>query len=81
MSTTAVGSAAANPVQQAQGQAVRIMPEEGQGAFDRPVTGLGPEVLAHIGEQLRAAHRQILDEPIPDRFVVLIEALAKKDKG
>jgi hypothetical protein len=36
-------------------------------------------VQAHIGQQLRAAYREILNEPVPDRFVRLLEELAAQE--
>jgi hypothetical protein len=36
-----------------------------------------------IGQQLRAVYHEILNEPVPDRFVRLLEQLATKaaDRG
>jgi len=44
---------------------------------DQP--GLDREVQAHIGQQLRAAYREILNQPVPDRFVRLLEELAAQE--
>jgi hypothetical protein len=32
-----------------------------------------------IGQQLRAAYHEILNEPVPDRFVRLLEELGAKE--
>jgi Anti-sigma factor NepR len=85
VSTAPGDPSAVNPVQQAQSQAARITSEEqGHGATVRvraPVTTMAPDLQAHIGQQLRAAYQRILDEPVPDRFVALLESLANKEKG
>jgi hypothetical protein len=40
---------------------------------------LGPDLQAMIGQQLRAVYHEILNEPVPDRFVKLLEELATKE--
>lgn len=40
---------------------------------------LGPDLQAQIGDQLRAMHHDVLNEKVPDRFVQLLEELAKKE--
>ena len=42
---------------------------------------LGPNLQAHIGKQLRAAFQSVLAEPVPPRFVELLERLEKKGDG
>jgi Anti-sigma factor NepR len=42
---------------------------------------LGPALQAHIGKQLRAAFQSVLAEPVPSRFVELLESLEKKGDG
>ena len=39
---------------------------------------IGPSLQAHIGKQLRAAFQSVLAEPVPPRFVELLESLGKK---
>ncbi len=39
----------------------------------------GPDLQAQIGDQLRAMHHDVLIEKVPDRFVQLLEQLAKKE--
>jgi hypothetical protein len=39
---------------------------------------LGPDLQALIGQQLRAVYHEALNEPVPDRFVRLLEELAAK---
>lgn len=39
---------------------------------------LGPDLQALIGQQLRAVYHEILNEPVPDRFVRLLDELAAK---
>ncbi len=45
------------------------------------VAPLGPSLQAHIGKQLRAAFQSVLSEPVPPRFVELLESLEKKGDG
>jgi hypothetical protein len=40
---------------------------------------LGPDLQAVIGQQLRMVYHEVLNEPIPDRFVRLLEELAKNE--
>jgi hypothetical protein len=47
------------------------------GAADRQPQ-LGPDLQALIGQQLRAVYHEVLSEPVPDRFVRLLEELAAK---
>jgi hypothetical protein len=52
-----------------------------QGPSDRAGEPTLPhEVTAHIGEQLRAYYAELMSEPIPDRFVNLLNELGKKDR-
>jgi Anti-sigma factor NepR len=39
---------------------------------------LGADLQAVIGRQLRAVYHEVLDEPVPDRFVRLLAELATK---
>ena len=40
-----------------------------------------PELQDHIGRQLRAVYNDILEEPIPDRFLKLLAELKNKQDG
>ena len=40
--------------------------------------GLEPELQDHIGIQLRAVYNEILNEPVPDRFLKLLADLERK---
>jgi hypothetical protein len=42
---------------------------------------LGPDLQALIGQQLRAVYHEVLNEPVPDRFVRLLETLAARQAG
>jgi hypothetical protein len=48
---------------------------------EHPLPHLGPDLQALIGHQLRAVYHEVLNEPVPDRFVRLLEALAAKQAG
>jgi len=39
---------------------------------------LDPSMQAHIGAQLRALYEKLVDEPVPDRFLKLLEDLERK---
>ena len=41
--------------------------------------GLEPELQDHIGIQLRAVYNEILNEPVPDRFLKLLADLERKE--
>jgi hypothetical protein len=44
---------------------------------------LDPVIQAHIGRELRALFDEIADEPVPDRFLALLQSLEakKQDKS
>ncbi len=39
---------------------------------------LEPELQAHIGRQLRAMYNEVVNEPVPDRLLKLLQELEKK---
>jgi hypothetical protein len=41
--------------------------------------GLGPDLRAHLGSQLRAIYHEVVSEQVPDRFLRLLDDLARKD--
>jgi hypothetical protein len=40
--------------------------------------GMGPELQAHIGRQLRAVYDEVAQQPVPERFLKLLEELERK---
>jgi len=42
---------------------------------------LDPDVQAHIGRQLRAGYVDILNQPVPDRFLELLAELGDREDG
>lgn len=40
-----------------------------------------PELQDHIGRQLRAVYNEIVEEPVPDRFLKLLAELESKQNG
>jgi hypothetical protein len=42
---------------------------------------LEPELQAHIGRQLRAVYDGVVNEPVPDRFLKLLETLEREQAG
>ena len=51
-------------------------PPPGQPTPD--ASGLEPELQDHIGIQLRAVYNEVLNEPVPDRFLQLLADLERK---
>ncbi|HEY0291334.1 MAG TPA: NepR family anti-sigma factor [Hansschlegelia sp.] len=45
----------------------------------KPDNNLDLDVQAHIGRQLRAGYVDILNQPVPDRFLELLAELDKKE--
>jgi len=43
-----------------------------------PGAGLEADLQAHIGRQLRAVYDEVVNEPVPDKFVRLLEELERK---
>jgi hypothetical protein len=43
--------------------------------------GLEPELQEQIGVQLRAVYDEVLNEPIPDRFLKLLEELERSPES
>lgn len=58
-----------------------VTTEEVTAEIESSVPPLGPSLQAHIGKQLRAAFQSVLAEPVPPRFVELLESLEKKGDG
>ncbi len=42
---------------------------------------LPPHVATYLGEQLRAFYSHLISEPVPDRFVQLLDQLDRKGSG
>ena len=42
---------------------------------------LDQTLQAHIGRQLRAMYDEVIQEPVPDRFLQLLEGLESKTAG
>jgi hypothetical protein len=42
---------------------------------------LDPRVRAHIGSRIKAVYDEVLEEPVPDRFVALLDELASKERN
>jgi Anti-sigma factor NepR len=53
-------------------------PKQGARDRERQHPHLGADLQAAIGQQLRGVYHEILNEPVPDRFVRLLEELAAK---
>ncbi|MET0313024.1 MAG: NepR family anti-sigma factor [Hansschlegelia sp.] len=45
----------------------------------KPESRLEPDVQDHIGRQLRAGYTDILNQPVPSRFMELLAELDKKE--
>jgi hypothetical protein len=46
--------------------------------FAMTTPGLEAELQAHIGRQLRAVYDEVVHEPVPERFLKLLEDLERK---
>ena len=68
----------------------RKIPPEGQGnemdfnamsdGSDRSAGRLDPRVRTHIGRKIKAVYDEVLQEPVPDRFLNLLDELSKKER-
>jgi hypothetical protein len=56
--------------QQPQAQVPPAAPTQGQ--------SLEPDVQAHLGRQLRAVYDDMASQPVPDRFIQLLDALERQ---
>lgn len=70
--------ASAGPSAQVQAQAVGPMEQSPQGIEDSS-TDAGPNVKAYIERQLKSVYDDVLNQPIPDRFLELLNALDKTE--
>lgn len=46
-----------------------------------PEPTLPPHVATFLGEQLQAYYAQLMNEPVPDRFIALLAQLDGKENG
>jgi hypothetical protein len=57
---------------------------DGSRSNEGPVDGgfgpLDPRVRTHIGRKIKAVYDEVLQEPVPDRFVNLLDELSKKER-
>jgi hypothetical protein len=51
--------------------------EEGEPA--RPGARVDAKVRAHLGRKLKSAYQALVEEPVPDRFVKLLDELRRKE--
>jgi hypothetical protein len=51
-----------------------------EGLADRGVGRLDPRVRTHIGRKIKAVYDEVLQEPVPDRFLNLLDELSKKER-
>lgn len=49
-----------------------------EAAPPRPQGRIDPQLQEHIGHQLRSLYNEVVEEPIPDRFLKLLEELERK---
>jgi hypothetical protein len=55
-----------------------VVGQEPAAAGPLPEGGMEPELQDHIGRQLRAIYDEVLDEPVPERFLKLLADLDNK---
>jgi hypothetical protein len=46
-----------------------------------PAQPLEADVQAHLGRQLRAVYDEMASQPVPDRFIQLLDALERKQRN
>jgi hypothetical protein len=46
-----------------------------------PTPPLASDLQSHIGRQLQAVYDEVLHEPVPDRFLKLLQELERKTGG
>ena len=51
--------------------------EEGENA--KPGARVDANVRAHLGRKLKTAYQALVEEPVPDKFVKLLEELRNKE--
>jgi hypothetical protein len=54
------------------------IPSQARPAAPPPEGRIEPDIQDHIGRQLRAVYNEVLDEPVPDRFLRLLADLESK---
>jgi len=52
--------------------------DQGEVFLPAATVALGPELQAHIGRQLRAVYDEVAQQPVPDRFLQLLDELERK---
>ena len=70
------------PAQAAATVAAATVPKpvgEAVGSTGTSAASPAPDLQAYIGQELRAVYQQVLDEPVPDRFVALLASLGTTD--
>jgi hypothetical protein len=50
-----------------------------QGELDTTQTQLPTELQGQIGQRLREAYNELISEPVPDRFVQLLQQLKQRE--
>ncbi|MDR3375662.1 MAG: NepR family anti-sigma factor [Ancalomicrobiaceae bacterium] len=55
------------------------MTRQKQTIFDQPV--MGPRIQLHLGEQLRQFYSSIASEPVPQRFLALLEEMEHRERS
>ena len=63
------------------GQVAQHISDDASADKAAPAGRMEPELQDHIGRQLRAVYDQILEEPVPDRFLKLLADLQDKQSG
>jgi hypothetical protein len=56
----------------------QLMADEKREA-EKPETRVDANVRAHLGRKLKTAYQALVEEPVPDRFVKLLEELRSKE--
>jgi hypothetical protein len=55
-------------------------PAQTQAPPSPPAQSLEADVQAHLGRQLRAVYDEMASQPVPDRFIQLLDALERRQR-
>ncbi len=56
----------------------KAKPDRSQGNCDSVIPSVDADIQGKIGQKLRENYHRVVSEPIPDRFLELLEQLKKK---
>lgn len=57
------------------------MKDELGGEAQKPGVRVDAKVRSHLGRKLKSAYQALVDEPVPDKFLQLLDELRRKEAG